>query len=154
MTIIIGLILLGLMLISFEVIVPGGILGVLGGVAIIGACVLSFKEYGTGGAIGIFIGSIVVTGIMLALELKYLPKTRLGQRMFLKDSINDKSTQDLGTDEIIGKEGKVLTELVPTGRIEIEGKQYEGFSKDGLIREGEAIKVIGRDNFRIIVKKA
>ena len=153
MTLIIGLILLGLELISFEVIVPGGVLGILGALSIIGACILSFQEYGLTGATGIFIGSLIVVVVMLALELKFLPKTKLGSRMFLNYAIDDKSTQVQGTDKLIGKEGEIVSDLVPSGKILVEGKYYEAFSKDGLIHSGERVKITDRDNFRIVVKK-
>ncbi len=83
-----------------------------------------------------------------------MPKTRLGKGMFLNASVDDKSSEKLGSDELIGEEADVLIELAPTGRVSVGGKQYEAFSKDGLIKEGERVTVVGRDNFRIIVKKA
>jgi len=153
MSTIIGLIILGIILISFEIIVPGGILGVLGGICLIGACVLTFQQYGMLGALGIFIGSLILVTVTLIIELKYLPKTKLGSSMFLKKSVEDQSTHTLGQDELLGKSGEALTRLAPTGKITIEGKPFEGFSQDGLIHKGESVKVVGRENFRILVKK-
>lgn len=153
MSIIIGLILLGLVFIFFEVIVPGGLLGILGGAAIIGASALCFENYGLMGALGVFVGSLVLVIIMLIIELKFLSKTRIGKRMFLEKSVTGQSTHPLGTDELIGKSGEAETTMAPSGKIIIEGKEYEAFSEDGLIKKGDSIKVVGRDNFRIVVKK-
>lgn len=154
MTLIIGLIVLGLVLVSFEIIVPGGLLGFLGAVSIIAACVLAYQDYGMLGALGLFIGTGVLTVIMLVLELKFVPRTKIGQKMFLGESVESQSTHTLGDEELEGKEGEALTTLTPTGQVLVEGNQYEGFSKDGLIPKGGKITVVGRDNFRILVKKS
>ncbi|OIO59855.1 MAG: serine protease [Verrucomicrobia bacterium CG_4_10_14_3_um_filter_43_23] len=153
MTIIITLILIGLMLIIFEIIVPGGVLGFLGGAALLGACVYTYLDYGLTNAIGVFVFNLAMSVVAIAFALKFLPKTKIGQRMFLNKAVDDKSTAAQGTDELIGKTGETLTTLAPTGMISIEGQQYEGFSQDGLIPKGNPIIVSGRDNFRIIVRK-
>lgn len=154
MSIIIGLIILGLVFIFFEVIVAGVFLGLLGAAAIIAASILAFQNYGTMPAIGVFIAGMVAVIIMLIFELKWLPKTKIGKRMFLEQAVDAQSTQTLGADDLIGKVGEAQTTLAPSGRVIVEGKEFEGFSEDGLINKGEAIKVVARDNFRIIVKKA
>lgn len=154
MSIIVGLIILGLVFIFFEVIVAGVLLGILGAGSIIAASVLAFQSYGIMPAFGVFMASLVAVVIMLIFELKWLPKTKIGKRMFLETSVEAQSTETLGTDALIGKIGETQTTLAPSGRVVIEGKEFEGFSQDGLINKGEAVKVVGRDNFRIIVKKA
>lgn len=151
---IVGLIILGLVFIFFEVIVAGVLLGILGAAAMIAASILAFQAYGVMPAFGIFMASLVAVVIMLIFELKWLPKTKVGKRMFLEKAVDAQSTETLGTDALIGKIGETQTTLAPSGRVVVEGKEFEGFSQDGLINKGEVIKVVGRDNFRIIVKKA
>lgn len=154
MSIIVGLVILGLVFIFFEVIVAGVVLGLLGAGAIIAASVLAFQNYGTMPALLVFIASMAAVIIMLIFELKWLPKTKIGKRMFLEKAVDAQSTETLGGDDLIGKIGETQTILAPSGRVIVEGKEFEGFSQDGLINKGEAIRVVGRDNFRIIVKKA
>lgn len=154
MTIIIGLILLGLVFISFELIIPGGILGFLGGVAILAACILAYIDYGILPAAGVLLGSLVLVVLTLLIELKFLPKTKIGAQMFLKKQVDDHSTKILGTESLLGKSGMAQTTLAPTGIVIVEGKSYEGFSRDGLIQKGEHIKVVDRDNFRVVVEKS
>ena len=55
-------------------------------------------------------------------------------------------------EEIIGKEGETLTPMVPTGMVGIDGQSYEAFSQSGFMEKGESCEVIGKDNFRLIVK--
>lgn len=150
---IIGLIVIGLVLITFEIVVPGGVLGVLGVGAMVIACVLAFQSYGAMGAFIVFFIALIVTIVMLILEFKLLPKTKIGQAMFLNKAVEAQSTQELGDKGLEGKEGEALTTLAPTGMVQVEGKSYESFSRDGLIPKGGQIRVVGRDNFRIIVEK-
>ena len=51
MTSILLLFVVGLLLLGFEVIVPGGILGVIGGLAMLGGCAIAFDEYGVLGGL-------------------------------------------------------------------------------------------------------
>lgn len=153
MSIIIGLILLSLVFIFFEVIVVGIILGILGAAAIIAAAILAYQQYGLVMAITVFLINLICIGLMLVIELKWLPKTKLGKRMFLEKSVESQSTHLLGNIDLMGKIGEAQTTLAPSGRIIIENQEYEGFSQDGLIKKGESVRVVGRDNFRIIVKK-
>src|SRR6266404_6085416 len=154
MSIILGLVVLGLVFTFFEVIVPGGLLGVLAGGAIIWACVLTFQNYGLMPTLAVFMGSLILVIILVVAEIKLMSRTKLGRRLFLDKSVDSQSTHALGTDELIGKTGEAETTLAPSGKIIVEEKEYEAFSEDGLIKKGEAVKVVGRDNFRIVVKKA
>lgn len=153
MNTIIGLILLGVVLVSFEVIMPGAILGILGASSFIGAIYLAYQDYGIFGGFVAFFSSIFLLAVALILEFKILPKTKFGKKMFLDTVVNAHSTEMQGSDAIIGKEGITITTLAPSGKIDIEGQEFEGFSQDGLINSGEKIKVVGRDNFRILVNK-
>ena len=149
MTLVIRLILLSFVLISFEVIIPGGILRFLEAIAIIRAGVLAFMR----GATGNFIGNLVMVVTMLSIELKYLPKTKVEARMFLKDSMKRGVQVTWAQKRSQIKKGERLTKLAPTAKIVVEGKHYQAFSKDGLIKAGESLKIINRNNFRIVVKK-
>jgi len=153
MSIIITLIILGLVFTLFEVIVPGGILGVLAAIVIIWASVLTFQNYGIIEAIGVLVGSLILVVLLVVIELKIISKTRLGKRMFLDQAVEDQSTKALGTPELIGKRGQAETTLAPSGKIVVEGVEYEAFSEDGLIKNGETVQIVGRDNFRVVVKK-
>lgn len=151
MTVIVGLVILGVMLIGFEVFVPGGILGAFGVFGLIGAIILAYKEFGGLGALATFFVSSILVFLVLVIELKLLPKTKLGKRVFLNQSVTAKSTAPSADESLIGKTGTVLSELAPSGRVAVEGKQFEAFSQDGLIKAGESVKVVAKDNFRIVV---
>lgn len=154
MTLIILLFALGIALIAVEVIVPGGILGAIGGLMIFGGCIVAFMEYGLGGGIIALAAALVLTVAALYLEFRVLPKTSIGSRAFLTKEISGVSAA-FGTDarELIGKSAKALTMLSPSGYISIDGKRYEAFSQSGQVPAGTTLEVVGADNFRLIVSQ-
>ncbi|WP_309387546.1 NfeD family protein [Cerasicoccus frondis] len=159
MTLIIGLILVALVLISFEIVVPGGILGLLGAVAVIGAVSVAYNEYGLYVALATFMGALLLIGVVVMFELRMLPKTKYGKKLFLYSSSGARlrygAKSDDGPEEesLIGQQGEALTTMAPSGKIVIGGKFYEGYSQSGYLNKGTLIEVVGRDTFRVVVKK-
>ncbi|WP_309395861.1 NfeD family protein [Cerasicoccus maritimus] len=159
MVLIIGLIIAGLILISFEIVVPGGILGLLGVGAVLGAVYVAFSEYGLFGAIFTFICSLVIIMAIVILEYRMLPKTEFGRKLFLFNTSGSRIRYGARTDDgpaeesLIGQQGEALTTMAPSGRIIISGKSYEGFSQSGYLNKGAQVEVVARDAFRVVVKK-
>ena len=155
MTAILLLFLLGIVLLVFEVFMPSSVLGIMGGAAMLWACVLAFMNYGVrGGSVAVAAG-LALLGLTLYVELGLLPKTRLGKRFFLHDSIGATSQPALATAEaVVGKVGEAATTLAPSGYVLIEGRRYEAFSQSGHVARGTALKVVAVDNFRLIVTKS
>lgn len=155
MTWIILLGLVGLTLISLEIIIPGGILGALGAICTLAACVVSFSEFGSlGGLISTAI-IFTLTGVLVWLEFKLLSKTKLGQRAFLTKSIGGVSANyGAEAQTLIGKPAVAKTTLAPSGYVTIEGKRYEAFFQGGMTEAGTALKVVDADSFRLIVALA
>jgi membrane-bound ClpP family serine protease len=152
MTIIILLFALGIVLLAVEVIVPGGILGTLGGLMMFGGCVMSFLEYGTIGGIIAVALALTLTCVALYIEFRVLPETTVGKRAFLTSEIAGVSAA-FGQEarDLIGKTAEALTMLSPSGYIRIDGKRYEAFCQTGQAPAGSSLEVIGADNFRLIV---
>jgi len=158
MLLIIGLILLGLVLISFEIVVPGGVLGIIGVLFVGGAVYVAFDEYGLYTAVVTFVVSLLLITITVLVEFRLLQKTPFGQKLFLSKSSGSRirygsRTDDSEADNLIGQKGEAITTMAPSGRVVIEGKSYEGYSQSGLLNKGAQVEVIGRDAFRIVVKK-
>ncbi len=153
LSLIIGLFVLGLVLFFFELIVPGGILGMAGALAMLAGCVLAFMEYGLAGGMLAFLIFTVLAVAGLLLEVRFLRKTRIGGGLMLEGSIAGTSQKPAGERSLVGMECEALTTLSPTGLVRIEGRQYEEFSKSGLINRGSRLKVVDVDNFRVKVSK-
>ena len=152
MTPIILLFALGILLLAVEVIVPGAILGSIGGLMMFGGCVLAFIEFGTGGGILAVSAALALAGLAFYLEFRVLPRTRVGRRAFLTSEITGVSAA-LGQEarELVGKSAEALTMLSPSGYIRVDGQRYEAFCQSGQAPAGAVLEVIGADNFRLIV---
>ena len=154
MNTIIVLFVVGFVLLAFEVIVPGAILGIFGGLALLGGVVIAFMDYGTAGG-GIALAAAAgLAGLMFYIEFGILPKTPWGRRMFLHSEIGGTS-QPPPADEasVLGRAGEAVTTLSPSGYILIDGRRYEAFSRSGQLPKGAEVRVVGLDNFRLIVTK-
>ena len=152
MTLIILLFAVGILLLVVEVIVPGGILGVIGGLLMLGGSVLAFMNYGTGGGTLAVTLALALTLLALFIEIRILPKTRLGRRAFLTSQVTGVSAA-FGQDAraLIGQPAEALTMLSPSGYVRVAGRRYEAFCQAGQVPVGAALEVIGADNFRLIV---
>lgn len=153
MNAIVLLFLCGALLLTAEVLLPGAVAGIIGGCALLLGSVLSFMEFGAvGGSIATLI-AIAMVGVMLYVELVWLPRTRLGRTMVVEATVGGQSQPPPAPPEIVGQSGTTMTMLAPSGVIEIAGKRYEAFSRSGLVNRGTAVTVIGVDNFRLIVSE-
>jgi membrane-bound ClpP family serine protease len=152
MNLIILLFALGIVLIVLEVIVPGGVLGVIGGIAMLGGCALAFRHYGAfGGGLATLV-ALGVLGVSLYIEFALLPRTRFGKKMFLQQSV-DATSQPPPADPalVVGRTAEAATTMAPSGYVLLDGKRYEAFSQSGLIAKGATVRVVGVDSFHLIV---
>ncbi len=154
LTTIIVLMVAGMVMVGLEIFLPGAILGILGAVAFIVAAVLAYQEYGLiGGGVAAAVGLFGSVGVLVA-EFTLLPKTRLGRRLFLTAKVEGKANDELlEKADVVGREGQSLTTLAPSGRVLVDGQEFEAFSEDGLLNKGTVVEVVSRDNFRLIVRK-
>lgn len=154
MNAIILLFLIGVLLLFFEVFMPGGVMGVMGGLAMLGGCVVAFSQYGpTGGGLAAA-AALALIGLMLYFEFGVLPKTRVGKRFFLRSAVAATSQLPLAQSEsVLGKTCEAITTLAPSGYVLLDGKRFEAFSQSGHVPKGTLLKVSGLDNFRLIVTK-
>lgn len=154
MTLIVTLFAAGILLLVLEVVVPGAILGIIGGVLMLAGVVSAFTEYGvTGGSIAGIVAVIVVS-IALYLEFVLLPRSRLARKLILDGTVSGTSQPPVAIRaQVIGREVVAVTALAPSGYVELDGRRYEAFARDGHTRVGERLNVIDLDNFRLIVSK-
>jgi len=152
MTGIITLLLLALVLASFEIVIPGGILAGLAFLALLAASMLAYQDYGFLEAVLTFSTSLLIILVVVILELKLIQKTGLRQRFILSHAGGGRTLKRAEPQsEWLGQGGEAITPLSPTGMIRIGDRQLEAASKSGRIERGESVKVIGEDNFRVLV---
>ena len=152
MTMLVLLFAIGILLILAEVIVPGGILGTIGGLMMFAGCVLAFIDYGSLGGLVAVAVALFLGGAALYLEFRYLPKTKIGKRAFLHAEIEGVSAA-FGKEalDLVGKSAEAVTLLSPSGYILVDGHRYEAFCQSGQAPVGSFLEIIGADNFRLIV---
>lgn len=155
--IIIVLLAVGLLMILAEAVVPGGVVGAIGGLFLIAGVVVSFYHYGAAKGGWIFAGTLLVVGTILTLGLKILPGTALGRRILLSQRVQG-GVHDPDVEEerqrLIGREGQALTDLRPSGRGVIDGKRWDVVTDGSYINRNETFRVVRVEGTRIVVSKA
>jgi membrane-bound serine protease (ClpP class) len=154
MTAIILLFSAGVLLIALEVVVPGAILGIIGGVLMFIGVLLSFDRFGVQGGAVASAAALGLGGLALYLEFVLLPKSRLARMFSMTATVDGQSQPVLAERSLIGKRAQAVTALVPSGVIECEGRRLEAFSRSGHVAAGAAVDVVDLDNFRVIVTQS
>lgn len=152
MTLILVLFGIGVVLVAIEIVVPGGLLGILGGLALVGGVTAAFVEYGGAGGAIAMAAALVILAITLYLEFVFLPKTRLAHRFSMTDTVAGRSQPEVAErHEVLEREAVAVTTLAPTGYVEVGGRRYEAFSRTGYAVAGSRMRVVDMDNFRLVV---
>lgn len=155
MNAIIILFVIGALLLAAEIFLPGAIAGVVGALSLLAGSALSFRHYGFAGGLAASVGAVGLVVLMLYLELIVLPRTAFGRRMVVEATVGATSQPPVATLEaVLDKPAEALTTLSPSGYVLIEGRRYEAFCRDGQAAKGATLRVVGVDNFRIIVTQA
>lgn len=154
--IIITLILVGIALLAVEVfVIPGfGVSGILGMAALITGIFLvadSILE-------GLIFTAVALTVLGFIVYLSFrLPSTR---RLWKKFTLSTRQTTKEGYvapkpqyEMYLGQVGKSLTQLRPAGKGDFDGVHLDVVTEGGYIRIGTAIRIIGVEGTRIIVRE-
>ena len=145
----------GVALLAAEIFLPGVIAGVIGALCMVAGCVISFVVFGAGGGLMATVVALALLGLTLYIELVWLPKTKFGQRLVVQATVDAVSQPPLANPAaVVGKTAEAVTTLAPSGHVLIEGRRYEAFCRSGHVPKGAMLRVIGIDNFRVIVTQA
>lgn len=148
LTTIILIIIAGLILLLLELIVPGGIVGTIGGIAAIIGIVLMYNHYGNlYGTIALLV-SLIVCGI----GLYFFFRDKTWKRVALNDSIDTKLNKDELKNLTIGMQGETITKCLPSGKAKFGDKIVEVHSLSEMIYPNTQIEIIKIEGNKIIVK--
>lgn len=163
------LFLVGLILIGVEIFVlPGfGIAGTMGITIIIGSLTLSmiennFFDFSLTGVDKVGIALLRVTLTLLAgVALMFtfggsIFNSPAFKRIMLQDEQLAGAGYTIlseGFSDLKGSEGQAITDLRPSGKVEINDEIYDAMSEGGYIEVKSAIRVIGMDQNTLIVRK-
>ena len=151
----IAVFLVGVLMIIVEILLPTvGLLAGLGFAAMLYSIVL---------ALGGDIGALAALGIALAISVAIfllvvarLPSSRLWNKLVLHNSSRTEEgyVSAVGAVDLIGKMGKVLTELRPAGTVQIDGRPVDVVSEGAFIEKGTRVVVLSVSGSRVVVREA
>lgn len=141
----------GLMLVGAEVFIPGGILGAIGGIALFGASITAFVIFTPIVAAYVTGGIVLMVGAMIAIWIKFFPKTWVGKQMTVTQDLHEsKGTEDHLT-ELLGQQGTTTSQLHPAGFAEIAARRIDVITQGEMIDRGVAIHVVEVEGNRVVV---
>ena len=142
-------------LIIAEVFIPsGGVLGTMAFLSLAGGVAIFFNNSIIAGWIGVVIAVIMIPSVLIT-AYKILPKTKFGKAVILDpperqkgDAIPD--TQAL--QQMLGKQGRVLTPLRPVGMCDFAGQRLECVAESGYVEKDNLVEVIHIQGTQLTVR--
>lgn len=144
----------GLILIVIEVVVPGfGLPGISGAILVIGGIVLATDSLAVA-FLSLSIAIIITAVVTLFLvKLGFRSKILDAFRLTGQDSKQEEYRRSVSKEKYFKKKGVTLTELRPSGFIDIEGDRLDALSDEGFIPSGASIEVTRVEGVKIFVRR-
>ena len=152
----------GIVMICLEIVLPGAIIGIIGGGLLLTSLALTFvspemQGYGIGAQFAIAVGIIVVSVACIAAWMRYFHKTSVGRRLILGTTVGHGDSSvgtGAGSDksELQGKMGVAKSDLRPAGTVLIDGNRYEAHSPTGFVPSGSNVRVARVDSDSLVVE--
>ena len=155
--VILVLLLTGFVLLFLEIITPS--FGVLAAMAVGSLCVVVWQCYVRSTLMGSLavLGLLVLIPVYLTVIVKFLPKTPLAGRLFLKsvpsaeaDAVPDANSLDA----MVGQTAVAATQLRPAGMVRIDGHRISALAEGEMIEEGQTVSIIRISGSDVIVRLA
>lgn len=144
----------GLILLVIEAIIPGfGLPGISGIILVVLGAILAMASV-TQALMSVSV-AIIITTLITLLLIKRGSKSPIFDKIIL--DIQHKEEEGYVSakpkDEYLGKEGIAVTELRPSGIIEIDGRRLDALSSGNFIQKNTRVKVIKVEGSKIIVRR-
>lgn len=146
----------GCALAILEVFLPsGGILAFLASTAVLASIGLAFYHHGP--AVGLTFAGVAVVAlpVVVALALKYWPKTAMGKRFLLGLPTEEEVLpvdRHARFKQLVGKVGVATSPMLPSGAVRIDEEIVDAVSQGMPIEKGEKIKVVEVRAYRVVVR--
>jgi membrane-bound serine protease (ClpP class) len=150
---IVALVAAGLLMLALEVYLPGFVVGALGIIFLGVALYLCYPRLGLGGTLAVFMLLVVLGLVVVFVSLKFVPRTPLGRKLLLNDTLQESRAHHGPTGTMAGQHGVAHTTLRPSGVAIFGGKRLDVVAESGMIEAGSAIKVVEVDGNRVVVRK-
>ncbi len=155
---------LGLVLLIVEIfVIPGfGIFGAIGIVMMVAGLFLGlisdfplvdWDMLST--AIIQLAGAFILSMFVIFVLLKLLPKSEAFNKLVLRKNIDEQSgyTSDTKLKDLLGKQGKALTDLRPSGTAVIDKKRIDVVTAGEYLNKGTKVIVVQEEGSKIVVEK-
>jgi len=143
---------LGVLLICVELVIPGGIVGILGVVVILGSIVWAFLQLGVVFGCVYAAVALAICGAGLYFMVRILSETKLGSRIVLQTDLDDSKSYDESRMSLLGKDGVAMTDLRPAGTAKIEGQRWDVVTEGSFILKHTKVVVVQVEGSRIVVR--
>jgi len=152
MTTILLLSVIGILAVLAELVLPGGILGVVGAICLLGAVVTTFITYGaTAGTIAL--AAVVAIGLVtLRIWMRFFHRLPFTKQLVLNETVGI-DAQVPARAALVGRTGISLTELMPSGHAKIGGEKFDVVAEGAAIRRGATIVVVETRGPSVMVRE-
>lgn len=99
--------------------------------------------------------TFIATGILIAIVLKFLPKTELFANLVLSKNIDSTSgyiSNEPFMVELVGKQGRAFTDLRPSGTVIVDEQKIDAVSESEFIPKNSKIKIIKVEGSKVVVR--
>ena len=140
---------LGYLLFAVEMVVPGGVLGILGIISVLYGCWQAFQMGFIWGS-----SSILASIIFFVLVLRFFLHSRTGKQLTLSNEEEARSWKSNREEwkDLLGKEGIAISPLRPAGLVIIDGRRYDVVSDNEFLEIDQAVRVVEVEGRRIVVE--
>ena len=142
--------LVGFICIGLELVLPGGILGILGSISLIFAVGRAYLTFDLAIAHGILAGFVLSSILLVSLWFRYFPQSKIG-RFFVANSTVGSLGELPGPE--LGALGKATSPLRPTGMASFGEHRVEVTTRGEYIETETSVEVVERKGRRIVVRE-
>ncbi|MCG8599884.1 MAG: NfeD family protein [Verrucomicrobiales bacterium] len=152
MTLILLLSIIGIVAILAELVLPGGILGVIGIGLLVAAVVVTFAKFGATAGIVASVLLLIFCFVVLGWWMKYFHRLPLTRKLILQNESGEEDEKKEERNSLLGKSGTTLTDLMPSGRVKIDGQKIDVIAESGSIGVGVDVTVVAVRGPSIVVR--
>ena len=139
----------GLFFIFLEFLLPSTLMAIVGTLMLLSSLSLFYVHIPQ---ISLFLAYMFGLGIATALTI-YLGLKRIRKSKVLHTSDQEGFQACEYPKEMIGRLATVISDLKPSGYVEIDGRSFAALSKLGYIEKGMTVRVIGGQGTHLIIEE-
>jgi membrane-bound ClpP family serine protease len=146
---------LGLLLLVVEVFIPsGGLIGLCAVACLVLCLWYAFQQSIVMGAMFMLV-DLVVLPLTAALAFSLWSKSPLGRRFFLSPPSPEElavSHADHHLEHLVGRSGRAITPLRPSGHVEVDGRRADALAEEGFLTAGSTVMVMRVRSGQLVVR--